>query len=43
MIFSFKGSKRKGSIWKKPRTKFAERFVEAYLEGNPELNGKKHE
>ena len=37
MIMSFKGAKRKGSIWKKPRTKFAEKFVEMYREGNPEV------
>jgi hypothetical protein len=42
LIMSFKGTKRKGSIWKKPRTKFAEKFVEAYLEGNPELKRGHH-
>ena len=35
LILSFEGSKRKGTIWKQPRTKFAEKFIDAYRDANP--------
>ena len=35
LILSFEGHKRKHTIWKQPRTKFAEKFIDAYRAANP--------
>ena len=35
LILTYEGSKVKGSIWKKPTTKFAEKFVDAFRDANP--------
>ena len=40
MIMSFRGSKPKGSIWEKPRTRFAQKFVDLYLEANQDARKK---
>jgi hypothetical protein len=34
LILTYQGTKVKGTIWKKPRTKFAQKFIEAYRQAN---------